>query len=86
MNIQNYRDLGCVGRTMEKASYIRNLLTKDYPFAEFFAAKNDYNDGFDIYTTFPKNDENDISAEIKISEFRGFMRGVIVEKDWLEPK
>jgi hypothetical protein len=73
------RDLGSVSSKFERATEIRWALVKNYPLEEkFWMAKNNYNDGYNLYI-------KDVGDEIKVAEYRGFIRGVIVERQWLEP-
>jgi hypothetical protein len=71
------RDLGSVSSKKNRATKILDALIKNYPLEHFSMAQNDYNGNYNIYTT-------DKNNEFMVAEFRGFMRGVIVERKWLE--
>ena len=69
-------DLGSVSSKQSRANYILKKLKNNYQLYNFEVHKNNYNGGYNIYV-----DELNL---FKIWEFRGFMRGVIVGKNWLE--
>jgi hypothetical protein len=69
-------DIGDVSSTLVKAEIVCEALQKNYPDKTFQVHQNNYNGGYNIHV-------NEMSM-FEIQEFRGFMRGILVEKNWLE--
>ena len=69
-------DLGDIAKIESRAECVCKLLKKNFPLNTFEVHKNDYNGGYNIHS-----DENSL---FKIYDFRGFMRAVVVVKNWLE--
>ena len=86
-------DLGSVGSTWERGIAIAEALSNNYPDIVFAVGRNKTNNDVNIYIEgdkhYRKTSETSYMISdsdcLKVENYRGFMRGIIVERGWLTP-